>query len=166
MIELMSIVALVVGLFLGWFVFSRSIGTFLTVTIMWPYLSKRHFMSFYELADDEVSFKFMVLDDVKTYADYLRLHESAKKSAYKRFRHIFDNAARVLVLRLLPIALLPAIIFWTNWYWYILGELVLVVLFVVRDLQQHHFGIGFYQRVMLNTVLSNYLKDRKTKDGQ
>jgi hypothetical protein len=119
----------------------------------------------YAAADDEVTYEFYTDPSgaIKNYADYLRLHEAAKATAYKRFRYFYNNLVKGLFYRMLPISLAPAILFWSNWYYYVLG-----LGFGILGLALYKYffkggKIGFYQRLIVYAVLSNYLNDKKLK---
>lgn len=121
--------------------------------------SKERFMAIYDLMDDETSYKFMMMKSVKSYADYLQLHKKARKNIYKDFRYYYGNVRKQLLTRNLPILVLPAVIFWSNWYWYLLGALLGVLALISYEYIVRNHRTGFYQRVMLNTLLEKHLKD-------
>lgn len=159
MIELMMFVALAIGLLFSILMFRRFIGVYLSVFSFMSDSSKERFMAIYDLMDDETSYKFMMMSSVKSYADYLRLHKKARKNIYKDFRYYYGNIQKQLLTRNLPILVLPAILFWSNWYWYLLGTLIGILALISYEYIVRNHRTGFYQRVMLNTLLEKHLKD-------
>lgn len=163
MISLMTYIAFVAGIFIGWIVFRKNIAGLLTVALLTPYRTENRFLGLYDLADDEATYKTSPVPSVKKYADYLKIHQEAKNSAYTHFHNIYSSYAKVLLLSLV-VALIPAVIFWTNWLVYIVG-----VVIVISMMALHHFfvvgrGAGYYQRAVIHTTISLHLK--KTKDDQ
>lgn len=158
MIGLMNIVALVAGLLLTWFLFAKSTNMFAMALVFLFDRSEPRFMALYDLIDDEVSFQFMASEDIKTYADYLRRHRAARKTIYERFRRYFDTVMKVF-LRTLLIAILPAVLFWSHWYWYLIGVAIMVLSTVAYEYLIHNRRPGFYQRVMFETLLVTHPKD-------
>jgi uncharacterized membrane protein len=157
MIGLMDTVALVAGLLLTWFLFAKSTNMFAMALVFLFDRSEPRFMALYDLIDDEVSFQFMALEDIKTYADYLRRHRAARKTTYERFRRYFDTVMKVF-LRTLLIAILPAVLFWSHWYWYLIGVAIMALGTVAYEYLIHNRRPGFYQRVMFETLLVTHPK--------
>src|SRR5690606_21958091 len=60
-----------------------------------------------------------------------------------------------LLLRVVPIVLAPAVIFWSNWYFYLLGVGSIFLALVGYEIALHGFRPGFYQRLVVFTVLSS-----------
>ena len=158
MMYVMVYIALIAGAFIGWVVFRGSIEILLTALVFVPYSSKSKFNNLYSLADDEASYNLFGVLVAKNYADYLRLHEASKKSAYKHFRKYYSETLKLIILRVAPIALLPAILFWGLWYWYVLGVVLAVVLLICYKFYVDRKGVGYYQRGMIFTIID---KDKK-----
>ncbi len=121
----------------------------------------------YDMADDEVSYKWFLdhKSGVKTYADYLKLHADARTSAYKTFKKTHDALVKSLVFRIVPISLAPAVLFWSNWYFYLFGVVIILVGLIVSEVIKNGIRPGFYQRLVIYTALSTYAKN-KTKADQ
>ncbi len=63
--------------------------------------------------------------------------------------------------RVTPITLLPAILFWSNWYFYIAGLLVAFVVLMLCAVIVKPRGAGARKRLMVFAVMRDYLKDQK-----
>ncbi|MGK2896248.1 MAG: hypothetical protein ACSLEY_01410 [Candidatus Saccharimonadales bacterium] len=88
MIELMSIIALIVGLLIGsWCFGGQRLNWLFTIFNSSAFSTKKGFYNLYDIVDDEVSFEWYKNhnDEIKKYADYLKLHADARESAYKIF---------------------------------------------------------------------------------
>lgn len=167
MIEIMSIVALVVGIVFGFWCFGRQTTSWLFVILHTSAFStKKGFYDLYDMADDEVSFKFYKDHnaDISKYADYLKMHAAARPSAYKTFRKTYTALTKSLFTRILPLALVPAIIFWSNWYFYLAGVAITLICLVAYEIFKHGVRPGFYQRLIVFTVLNTYSKSQKITD--
>lgn len=161
MIELMSIVALVVGILFGLWCFGRqSISWLFIILHTTAFSSKKGFYNLYDMADDEVSFKWYIghNSSIKKYADYLKLHAGARASAYRTFKSTYGALKKSLFFRIMPIALAPAILFWSNWYFYLLGVTLSLIGLIAYEVLRNGFRPGFYQRIAIYTTLSTYAK--------
>ena len=129
MIDSMEYLALGAGLTFGlvYLHLSQAIDWILVVIHHAFFRSKESFYGLYDNTEQESVYEHLKYTEtiaVKDYADYLRAPHAARSSAYKRFRRYYDTLVRVILVRVLPITLLPAILFWSNWYYYIGGTLI------------------------------------------
>lgn len=159
MMELMEYVAIITGLLIGWWTFRKFINVIIGVLIFTPYHSKPRFDYLYSLADDRITYEVLGNSKIKSYVEYLRIHEASKKSAYKYFIHHYTEIIKVIIIKVAPRALMPAILFWTNWYWYILGVILSIVLSIIYRLHVDNYGIGFYQKSMIIMIMNQYMKE-------
>lgn len=163
MIETMNYIALIAGILFGFFFIGRQKINWLFIFLnSSPFSSKEGFYDLYDLADDEVSFQwyFGFENKVKKYADYLKLHAEARPTAYEEFRKSYDAITRALIY-IVPITIAPAILFWTNWYLYILGVFASLVAITGFGIAKNGLQPGFYQRVVIFTVLDKYVKSKQ-----
>ena len=91
----------------------------------------------------------------------MRVHQAARPSAYTRFRRYYDTLVRVILVRVLPITLLPAILFWSNWYYYIGGVLMAFTVLALYAIIVKPRGAGARKRLMVFAVMRDYLKNSK-----
>jgi len=169
MIKIVNVIALVVGVLFGLCCFRRQAISWLFILVHTSTLnSKAGFYELYDRADDEVSFEWYKDHNNATnsYADYLKLHADARESAYASFQRTSRSLKKSLLLRVVPIALAPAIIFWSNWYFYLLGVGSIFMALVGYEITRHGFRPGFYQRLVVFTVLSSFAKRRTTAAQQ
>jgi MFS superfamily sulfate permease-like transporter len=57
--------------------------------------------------------------------------------------------------------LIPAILFWSNWYFYIVGALVAVILLTLYVIIVKPNSAGARKQLLVLAILKNYLKDQK-----
>jgi MFS superfamily sulfate permease-like transporter len=57
--------------------------------------------------------------------------------------------------------LIPAILFWSNWYFYIAGALVAVILLTLYVIIVKPNSAGARKQLLVLAILKNYLKDQK-----
>lgn len=158
MIESMMIIAFAVGLILGGAVLYPVMSTALTILHTLPFLSRRVFYAAYSEADDRATYDFLALDGIKSHKAYLGLHEAAQESAYDIFRIFYRNVVVGFMLQRGILVLLPAIIFWGNWYWYMTGVFVIFIFSLTASEKYSKNRAGFYQRAMMRAVFTEYLK--------
>ena len=146
---------------------SQAIDWILVVLHYAFFRSKDSFYALYDNTEQESVYEHLKHTEtiaVKDYADYLRVHQAARPSAYKRFRKYYDTLTRVILVRVLPITLLPAVLFWSNWYYYIGGILIAFAILALYAIIVKPNGAGARKRLMVFAVLRDYLKDsKKTK---
>ena len=144
--------------------FSQAIDWILVVLHYAFFRSKDSFYGLYDNTEQESVYEHLKYTEtiaVKDYADYLRIHQSARPSAYKRFRKYYDTLLRVILVRVLPITLLPAILFWSNWYYYIGGILIAFTVLAFYAIIVKPRGAGARKRLMVFAVMRDYLKNSK-----
>lgn len=166
MIDSMEYLALSAGVLFGlaYLHFSQAIDWILVVLHYMFFRSKENFYGLYDNTEQESVYehlKYTETLDVKDYADYLRLHQAARPSAYKRFRKYYDALVKVLLVRVAPITLLPAILFWSNWYYYVEGLLIAFIVLALYAILVKPRGAGARKRLMVFAVMRDYLKDNK-----
>lgn len=166
MINSMEYIALSVGAVFGllYLQLSQAIDWILVVFHYMFYRSKESFYGLYDNTEQESVYEHLKYSEtisVRSYADYLRIHQAARPSAYKRFRKYYDTLVKVLVVRVAPITLLPAILFWSNWYFYIAGLLAALVVLMLYSVIVKPRGAGARKRLMVFAVMRDYLKDQK-----
>lgn len=167
MIDTMEYLAFGIGALFGLIYLQRSkaIDWILVVFHYMPIKSKVSFYGLYDNTEQESAYRYLKDEDdpdIKNYADYLRVHQAARPSAYERFRKYYDALAKMLLVRVAPIALLPAILFWSNWYYYVCGVLIALVVLSFYALIVNPRGAGARKRLMVFTVMRDYLADIKT----
>ncbi|HEV2402621.1 MAG TPA: hypothetical protein VGS08_00280 [Candidatus Saccharimonadales bacterium] len=161
----MEFLAIISGVVVGVVVFAGRRIDYVLILVHFGHIrSVATFETIYDNADDEATFS---LNDkslgVKTYAEYLRLHNAVRKTAYTRYRMFYDSLLRLVLIRMLPILLLPAILFWSRWYFYLFGLLIAcTVIFTYKSSIVRH-KVGFYQRMLIGAILANYQKEQKKK---
>ena len=166
MIDSMEYLALGVGVLFGlvYLQLSQAIDWILVVLHYMFFRSKENFYGLYDNTEQESVYehlKYTETLDVKDYADYLRVHQAARPSAYKRFRKYYDALVKVLLVRVAPITLLPAILFWSNWYYYVEGLLIAFIVLALYAILVKPRGAGARKRLMVFAVMRDYLKDNK-----
>ena len=165
MIELMEMVALILGTLFSFYYFRSSADNILILIYFSVFSSKERFSHLYDQADDEVTFSFIgtQLDDVKIYSDYFRLHEAARPTSFKHFQRYYKSLISLLLKHYLPIVLAPTILFWSNWYFYLIGVLLTLIGLVVYKTFIKGYRIGFYQRLVVFAVIKDYQKTSREK---
>lgn len=157
----MVTITVIVGILFGLWCYGRQ-------AISWAFIlfhtaafgSRQDFYNLYDAADDETSFKWYRAHNqsVKKYADYIRLHSDAHDASYKIYQNTVRSLKRSMLVKIMPISLLPTVLFWTNWYYYIIGVVLAIVYLVIYELVRNGLRARFYQRLVIFTVLNTYSK--------
>lgn len=161
MIESMDLVALAIGILFGLLIFRKStIDWILMLLHAGAFSNERNFYGLYDKLDDEESARMYKDHDksVTKYADYLKLHAAARSSAYKTFGEMRKNLIRSLLLKVIPISLTPAVLFWNHWYFYVIGVAIALVIALAGELLRYGYRPAAKQRSVIFTTLSSYSK--------
>jgi hypothetical protein len=153
----MSIIAILVGTLFGYLCFNKRVLSWLFLIFHTAaYSSKKRFYNLYDIVDDDVSFEWYTgqNDSIKKYADYLKLHAAARPSAYKTFKSTYDLLVWSLFTRTLPIAFAPAILFWSDWYFYLIGVAMVVTGLIGYEVTRNGLRPGFYLRLAIFSTLN------------
>jgi hypothetical protein len=163
MIELMEIIALVVGILIGLYWFKGSAEYILILLYLAPYRTKNKFEWFYDHADDEVTYSFIgsQLDGVKVYSDYYRLHQAARATGFGFFQRYYVGLTSIFFNLKVFIVFIPALLFWTHWYFYLLGFLAAFIIVIFYKVSQNGLRIGYYQRLIIFAVIKDYQNSKK-----
>lgn len=126
-----------------------------------PFRSRRKFDELYEFIDNDFMHDYFIKvinsKKIKTYSDYSHLRDKAQPTMYKRFVRFHDEFSKDLLLRVAPIILLPAVVFWAYWYYYLLGAVALTVAMAFYKGFVHEEGLGYYQYLVLSLSFRDYL---------
>lgn len=113
----------------------------ITAVVNWQHRKEEDFYIFYDHMSEGVHELFIDViknPKIKTRDDFYKLHDEARDDMYKIFNHYRVEATKDVLLRVLPVILLPAIVFWQNWYYYLLGVAIVSAVLIaykalVRD---------------------------------
>lgn len=163
MIVVMELLSFITGLLVSYIGYSKLVDYIFIVIYYIAFNKKLGFKEIYESADDEATFKLLKVQihEVKTYADYLRIHRAAQPSSYKCFRAYFDTLLKIILIRTTPIVCLLAILFWSNWYLYLAGVVTMVIILLAYTRFVKGYCAGYYQRLMIVAVLKSYNNEAK-----
>ncbi len=160
MMDTMEWFALGIGVIVGLIGYFRVVDYIFIVFYYALFRTRRSYDAIYDAADDEVTYKhFKSQLGIDSYADYLRLHKTVQPSSFERFLGYFKTLSTMIFLRITPLVLLPAIIFWTNWYYYVIGVSMALVLLLIYKRFVKGVRAGYYQRLMVFAVIDSYIKN-------
>lgn len=168
MIEVMSIVAVILGVAISaYWTRQNTIAWFFQLIHLWRFRSKDAFYVMYDEADDRVSYEWYFSNGkkLKKYSDYTRLLSNARDTAYDSFSHTHAELQKMVLLRIFPYIFAPAILFWSYWYLYVLGALGMIIIRMLYDLIVRGYRPGFYQRIAIYAVLSDY-ENKQVKEAR
>lgn len=164
--ETMEWLAVGIGVLIGLVFLSPNVDYILITLYYSLFRSRTGFDALYDAADDEQTYLYFKGQgkEFRTYADYLRIHRAAQSSSFERFRRYYDSLQKMLLIRVAPFVLLPAIVFWSNWYYYLLGVMAVLLGTLAYKRYVKRNRVGLYQRLMVFAVLRDYVQDaKKTK---
>lgn len=95
---------------------------------------------------------------VKTRDAFYKLHDKARGDIYKLFCHYRNQAMKDVLLRVSPVILLPAILFWQNWYYYLLGVGIAFSVLIAYRLIVNDDSITNGDLWLLSLAYRKYLK--------
>lgn len=70
---------------------------------------------------------------ISSYEEYVALCKEAKPDIYGLFHEYLVDATKDVVFRVLPVILLPALLFWQYWHLYLAGVAIYFTYMLVTD---------------------------------
>ena len=161
----MEFIALVIGIIIGLYWFRGTAEYMLILFYLLPFQTKEKFEWLYDHADDEVTYEFIgdSLEGVEKYSDFYRLHQAARPSSFKNSQKYYTGLKSIFFSPKPLLILVPAILFWTNWYLYLFGVLLSLIVIMLYKLVKDGQQAGFYQRLIVLLVIENYQKAHEDK---
>jgi hypothetical protein len=164
--DYLAYVALAVGVVitLSRLVIKDKLDEIIVVIEGWQHRKEEDFYVFYDLMSEGV-YQFFIdtIKDpkIKTKEQFYNLHDSARSAMYGIFSHYRVNATKDVIYRVLPLILLPAILFWSYWYFYIIGVVLATVLLIVYKILVKDEVLLDTDVVVLSRSYSKYLSRKK-----
>ncbi len=87
----------------------------ITAIVNWQHRKEEDFYIFYDHMSEGIHVLFIDViksPKINTRDDFYKLHDEARDSMYKIFNHYRVEATKDTLLRILPVIILPAVIFW------------------------------------------------------
>lgn len=152
------IIAITSGLILGYFVSRRTVNLVLLVAYHFRYRKEDKYLELYDLMDTEFNFDMAkaTMPSLKSYADYLKLRQAARPTAYDMFTKQNKDTASFLFKYFLLLVLLPTIIFFKYWYVFLLTEVFVMILFILHRHFIKGYRLDFYAILAQSTILKDY----------
>jgi hypothetical protein len=164
--DYLAYVALAVGVVitLSRLVIKDKLDEIILVFESFQHRKKEDFYVFYDFMSEGV-YQFFIdtIKDpkIKTKEQFYRLHDSARGAMYGIFTHYRVNATKDVMYRVLPLILLPCILFWSYWYFYIIGVVLAAVLLIVYKILVKDEVLLDTDVVVLSRSYSRYLSRKK-----
>jgi hypothetical protein len=157
---MLSIIAIICGVLLGFYVCQRTVDLLLALAYHYRIKSEVAYLDLYDLMDDEHGFEIVKphISGLTTYAKYLQLHQMARGKIYELFTKYYAESSRYVLRMLLIFALLPTIIFWQHGLYFLLPFLLIMFGFVYYKRFIKKYDINFYSRIYVITALTEYSK--------
>ncbi|MES2971458.1 MAG: hypothetical protein V4702_04000 [Patescibacteria group bacterium] len=149
----------VIGVFAGLWLMWRCADLLLILYYQSRYQDKESYLALYDLLDDEYSYKVMQRQDpiIATYDTYLKLHQQARKDAYKYFIRYYHRVSRNVALHCILFLFAPSLVLFSKALWFAIPALVVFVLGVFYKRFVKKIDTDFAGRMMLAAVLKQYL---------
>lgn len=165
----MEYIAFICGLLVGIFYLGRRSNFFKIVIyfVFYKYRNKKRFYEYYDLFKQEIALQ-MIEDQgvVHKFSDYLKIIKKNRPIAYEKSIEFFEYFARVVVLRIIPRSILPAVLFLSSWYCYIAGILIVVatiaLYYLIFDRREYFYWRNF---IFINTVNDFMIATRWPKES-
>lgn len=100
----------------------------------WRRCNKKDFYLFYDnIRSGACDYLMKIINSpkVETIDQFSKLHKDARDEIYSIFNHYRVNAIKDAIFRVLPIILMPSIIFLQYWYYYLIGVVAAIVLLII-----------------------------------
>jgi hypothetical protein len=145
--EYLWIIAIIAGCIVA--SFRLSIGSkfdeILVVIRSLQFLNRSKFEAYYSIVDgkwlrernpDFVPIHMIYLQEdglVGSYEEYVAMCKKAQPRIYDIFHRYLIHAIKDVILYVLPVILLPAVLFWQYWYFYLMGVALYFLYMLITD---------------------------------
>jgi hypothetical protein len=166
MINVMGYVALFSGILIGLAYLSRPkiFDWVIMYVVFYKYRDRKRFYSLFDKLKNKIVTEY--IEDhgfVHNYSEYVNIHKELRPSAYDKAMYYFGQVAVMVILRILPICLLPAIIFLSNWYMYMAGILLIVLLKILYILIVEPKKFTMRRDIVVIAIINDFIKDKREK---
>ena len=166
MIIIMKYVALFSGILMGLAYLSRPkiFDCIIMYFVFYKYRDQKRFYRLFDQLKNKIVLEY--IEDhglVHNYSEYVNIHKELRPSAYDKAMYYYGQVAVMVILRILPICLLPAIVFLSNWYMYMAG-IILIVLFKVLYIsivEPKKFTMR--QDIVIIAIINDFIKDKRER---
>jgi len=147
-------IALTVGIVLGWLFARRHTNDLLILFLLSPYRSELRFLELYDLFDSEQTFKATKRIDssVKTYAEFLKLHKTARPVVYASYTRLISGLQRSTLLEygVLALVLIPF-----HTIYFVMPLILWHVAYALYRIVFTKSGQAFFARTIVASLLAN-----------
>lgn len=163
----MGYVAFVSGVLMGILFLGRkkNFEWIIAYLVFYKYRNREKFYKLFDHLKKEVVMDYIEENGLAyNYSDYLHIHKKIRPTAYDKAMYYYSTIASMVILRILPICLLPAVIFLLNWYLYIIGVLLIAILTTIYRFVVRPERIAFSRDLFVIIVISDYIKEKRLKE--
>lgn len=154
----MEILAILTGLTMGAIIGNKTSEHLMILFYHRNFLSEEKYMQLYDFIDDEFHYEMYAAcmdKPPKNYAEFLKLHQKIRPKAYRIFRRYIEQLALHQAKILGLYVLLPMVIFYRQWYIFLITVTVVVAGFALYKRYRKDNGVDFNAILMMITVLKD-----------
>jgi len=134
--------------------------------VFYRYRNRKRFYSLFDKLKNKIVKEYIEDNGlIHNYSDYINIHKELRPSAYDKAMYYYGQMAIRVVLRILPICLLPAIIFLSNWYMYIFGILLIASLRFFYTLMIEPKKFTMRRDIVIIAIINDFIKDKREKSN-
>lgn len=169
MINAMGYIAFFSGVLMG-LIYLRRPKTFDWIIMYFVFYKYRNRKKFYRLFDqlkNEIVMEYIEDNGlVHNYSDYVNIHKELRSTAYQKAMYYYGQIAVMVLFRIFPICLLPAVMFLSNWYLYVAGVLLIALFVALYVFTVEPKRLTMRRDVVIITVINEYIKDKRDKESE
>ncbi len=161
--SIMSYLAIVLGSLVAFWLTSRMTDYLFLAYYHRNCLKGDSYLKLYDFMDSDFNFDMMQGQKgaPKSYAEFLRLHEKTRHFAVKIFKENMKAILKFTGSRYILLLALPAILFASRWYYYVIPVLAVQLGFIVYKRYVKGYGIDFYLVLMQITIINEHQLESK-----
>lgn len=167
MINAMEYIAFFSGVLMGLIYLSRR-KTFdwaIMYCVFYKYRNRNKFYNLFDHLKKEIVMEYIEDHGLSyNYSEYLNIHKEIRPTAYEKAMYYYGEIAKMTILRIVPICLLPAIIFLSNWYLYVSGVLLIALFTVFYIFVVKPERIMMRRDVIVMAVIDEYIREIRLKE--
>lgn len=164
--ETLALVAVITGALVAALrlIIKDKLELIVTALAGYKHRSEDDFFIFYDLMSEgvpEVFIDTIKHPKIKTKASFYKLHDKARSDIYEHFCYYRSQATKDLMLRVLPVILLPALLFWEYSGYYLMGVVLAVTVLVLHRLLVKEDSVTDGDIWLLSLAYRRHLKMRE-----
>ena len=166
MINTMEYIALLSGVLISsaCLYYKKNYNWVIMYFVFYKYRNTEKFYSLFDQIKKEIIVEYIEISNMPHKpSDYTKIIKELRPDAHKQAMAYYGNIASIVIFRIMPICLLPAIIFLSNWYAYLAGVLMIILFMISYLIIIKPESVKMYRETVIGAVINEFIRDKRKK---